>query len=633
MFISFSLFPIQIKIHFISNLYNSLNIFFFSDKLISMKLLKRTHTCGELRSENNGQKIILSGWVHKNRDHGGIHFINLRDRYGIIQVVIDEDAPENLKELASKLKMEYCLSVTGTVRRRPAEMINKDMATGEIEVACENIIINSACDTLPFMISDNDVEAREDLRLKYRFLDLRSEKMQRNIKLRHQVAFEVRKYLTNLDFYEIETPTFIKTTPEGARDFIVPSRIYPGKAFALPQSPQIYKQLLMVSGFDKYFQIARCYRDEDARGDRQPEFTQIDIEMSFVERDDILKLTEGMVQHVFEKTLGIELPETFRRLTYHQAMDLYGSDKPDLRYDLKITDISSVAGKCDFSVFKTTVESGGIVKCINAKGCGGYSRKQIAELEETAKIYKAKGLAWMKMTESGFDGGISKFFKATPELEKEIISITGAEKGDLLLFGADKWNIACTSLGAVRTRLGADLGLASVKDGKFEFAWIVDFPLFEWNEDESKWDPAHHMFSMPQAEYIANLEKDPGAVKGDLYDLVLNGYEIASGSIRVHDPIIQKRIFNIVGFSEEEAMDKFGFLLDAFRYGPPPHGGIAPGLDRLIMLMAGESSIREVIAFPKNNAGLSPLDGSPSAPSEVQLKELSMKFIQAPEKD
>lgn len=608
-------------------------MFFFNDKLIFMKLLKRTHTCGELRSENNGQKIILSGWVHKNRDHGGIHFINLRDRYGIIQVVIDEDAPENLKELASKLKMEYCLSITGTVRSRPAEMINKDMATGEIEVACKNIIINSACDTLPFMISDSDVEAREDLRLKYRFLDLRSEKMQRNIKLRHQVAFEVRKYLTDLDFYEIETPTFIKTTPEGARDFIVPSRIYPGKAFALPQSPQIYKQLLMVSGFDKYFQIARCYRDEDARGDRQPEFTQIDIEMSFVERDDILKLTEGMVQHVFEKTIGIQLPETFRRLTYQQAMDLYGSDKPDLRYDLKMTDISSVAGKCDFSVFKTTVESGGIVKCINAKGCAGYSRKQITELEEVAKIYKAKGLAWMKMTESGFDGGISKFFKETPQLEKEIISITGAEKGDLLLFGADKWNIACTSLGAVRTRLAADLGLASVKDGKFEFAWIVDFPLFEWNEDESKWDPAHHMFSMPQAEYIANLEKDPGVVKGDLYDLVLNGYEIASGSIRVHDPIIQKRIFNIVGFSEEEAMDKFGFLLDAFRYGPPPHGGIAPGLDRLIMIMTGESSIREVIAFPKNNAGLSPLDGSPSEPSEVQLKELSMQFIQTPEKN
>ena len=597
-------------------------MFFSNDKLFFMKFLKRTNTCGELSASENGKKVVLNGWVHKNRDHGGIHFINLRDRYGIVQVVIDEDAPIQLKQTASELKFEYCISVSGIVRKRPPEMINKEMATGEIEIAAEEVIILSTSETLPFMINEK-AEAREDLRLKYRFLDLRTEKMQENIKLRHKVTFAVREYLSDLDFFEIETPTFIKTTPEGARDFIVPSRLYLGKAFALPQSPQIYKQLLMVSGFDKYFQIARCYRDEDARGDRQPEFTQIDIEMSFVDKEDILKLTEGMMQHIFSKNIGRDLPKEFKRLTYHDSMNFYGTDKPDLRFDLAIEDFTDIAKESEFSVFRSAAENNGAVKFINAKGCGNFSRKQITELEDVAKIFKAKGLAWMKVTEAGLDGGISKFFK---DKEKNIIDRAKAENGDLLLFVADTWRISCTSLGAVRNKLAADLDLAG--KGKFEFVWIIDFPLFEWNEDEKKWDPAHHMFTMPQQQYLETMEKDPASVKGDLYDLVLNGYEIASGSIRVHDPVMQKRIFNIVGFSEEEAMNKFGFLLDAFKYGPPPHGGIAPGLDRLLMIMRGENSIREVIAFPKNTAGMSPLDSSPSELSQQQMDELHIRFIE-----
>ncbi len=595
-------------------------MFLSDDRFLYMNELKRTHTCGELTKDDSGKSVILNGWVFKNRNHGGIHFINLRDRYGVTQVVIDDDASEDLKNQGERLKFEYCIAVKGEVRKRPDDMINPDMATGTIEIKAEEIVILSECEVLPFMI-DEKSNAKEDLRLKYRFLDLRSEKMKNNIKLRHETAFAVREFLSTRDFYEIETPTFIKSTPEGARDFIVPSRLFPGKAFALPQSPQIYKQLLMVSGFDKYFQIARCYRDEDARGDRQPEFTQIDIEMSFVDREDVLSLTEGMMGHIFSKTMGLRLPETFRRLSYDEAMATYGSDKPDLRFDLKIDDFSDSASKSSFSVFKNTVEEGGAVKYILAKGCGNYSRKNITELEDTAKIYGAKGLAWMKVGEDGLEGGISKFFK---EEESEILKKTSAEKGDLLLFVADTWKTACTSLGAVRNKLGKDLDL--INRESFEFVWIVDFPLFEWNEEEKKWDPAHHMFSMPQRKYLDTMEKEPGPVKGDLYDLVLNGYEIASGSIRVHDPEIQKKIFSIVGFSEEEAEKKFGFMLNSFRYGPPPHGGIAPGLDRLVMIMAGESSIREVIAFPKNTAGLSPLDDSPSEIEQNQLDELGIIF-------
>ncbi len=585
-----------------------------------MEYMKRTANCGELRISDTGKKVVLNGWVHRSRDHGGIQFVNLRDRYGITQTVVGEDAPAELKELAASLKFEYCIAVEGTVCRRPESMINPDMDTGEIEVAVSHIEILSRCETLPFMI-DEESDAKEDLRLTYRYLDLRSRGMQERIKLRHEFTFAVREFFTNQGFYEIETPTLIKSTPEGARDFLVPSRVQPGKFYALPQSPQLFKQITMVSGFDKYFQIARCYRDEDARGDRQLEFTQIDVEMSFVSRDDVLKVTEDMFQYTFRKTLGLTLPEAFPRFTYHDAMDTYGSDKPDLRYNLPLQDFAAFAEKSSFNAFKHVLDQGGSVKALVAKGCGHYSRKQVTQLEDAAKIYKAKGLAWMKVTDAGFDGGVSKFFA---DQQEEICTSLSAETGDLVLMVADAWNIACTALGAVRSKLGKDLGLA--KSGVFSFCWIVDFPLFEWNEDESRWEAAHHMFSMPQKQYLETMEQDPGSVKGDLYDLVLNGYEVASGSIRIHDPEIQKQIFRIVGFSEEEAESRFGFLLKAFRFGAPPHGGIAPGLDRLLMIMAGKSSIKEVIAFPKNSVGISPMDASPSPVDENQLKDLHIRL-------
>jgi aspartyl-tRNA synthetase len=585
-----------------------------------MEKMKRTATCGELNKARVGETVTLNGWVHRNRDHGGIHFINLRDRYGITQVVVDEDASPGLKEVARDLKFEYCIAVVGMVRQRPAEMVNKDMPSGEIEVAAGQIELLSRCATLPFMI-DEESDAKEDLRLKYRFLDLRSLSMQRKIKLRTDATFAVREYLTSRGFMEIETPTMIKSTPEGARDFLVPSRIHPGKFYALPQSPQLYKQILMVSGFDRYFQIAHAFRDEDARGDRQPEHTQIDMEMSFVNKDDVFEVVEGMMAHTFKKTLGVELETPFPRLAYDDAMNRFGSDKPDLRFDLEIQDISSIAAKSGFNAFTSVIEGGGSVKALVASGCSDYSRKQIGELEEAAKVYKAKGLAWMKIGTQGAEGGVSKFFASVSE---ELIESLGAKSGDLILMVGDSWNVTCSSLGAVRNKLGRDLGL--IKPGVFKFSWIIDFPLFEYNEEEKRWEAAHHMFTMPQEHYMESLESDPGSVKGDLYDLVCNGFELASGSIRIHDPEIQKRIFNIVGFSEEEAENRFGFLLNAFRYGPPPHGGIAPGLDRLIMIMAEETSIKEVIAFPKNNQAYSPMDDCPSSVDEDQLKMLHIKL-------
>lgn len=582
--------------------------------------MKRTATCGELRAEDAGRTVILNGWVHRNRDHGGIHFINLRDRYGITQIVVDQDAPEELTELAESLKFEYCIAVEGVVQSRPEEMKNGAMPTGDIEVSAKRIVILSSCKTLPFMIDENS-DAKEDLRLAYRFLDLRSEGMQKRIRLRHDFTFAVREFLSGEGFYEIETPTLIKSTPEGARDFLVPSRIQPGKFYALPQSPQLFKQILMVSGFDKYFQIARCYRDEDARGDRQLEFTQIDMEMSFVSREDVFAVTEGMFSHVFKKTLGMTLPQNFRRLSYDDAMNTYGSDKPDLRFDLPLQSFDTFAQNSDFNAFKQVLSSGGSVKAIVASGCAGYSRKQITELEDAAKIYKARGLAWMKVTESGFEGGVSKFFA---DQQESICTALGANPGDLILMVADSWLVTCNSLGAVRNKLARNLDL--IDPNRFEFCWIIDFPLFEYDEDEGRWQAAHHMFSMPQEQYLDTMEQNPGEVKGDLYDLVLNGYEVASGSIRIHDPEIQKRIFKIVGFSEEEAEERFGFLLNAFRYGPPPHGGIAPGLDRLLMIISGQSSIKEVIAFPKNSAGISPMDDSPSVVDQQQLSDLHLRL-------
>jgi aspartyl-tRNA synthetase len=601
--------------------------------------MKRTTTCGDLRAADAGKMVILNGWVHRKRDHGGISFINLRDRYGISQIVVDQDAPAELAHIAGELRNEYCIAVEGLVRLRPDSMINPEMSTGEIEVSAQNIVILSRCETLPFQI-DEESDAKEDLRLTYRYLDLRSEGMQRRIRLRNDVAFAVREWMVGQGFYEIETPTFIRSTPEGARDYLVPSRLYPGKFYALPQSPQLYKQILMVGGFDKYFQIARCYRDEDARGDRQPEFSQIDIEMSFVNRDDILSMTEGLVAYVFKKTLNKELKVPFKRLTYEDSLELYGSDKPDLRFDMRLQDFAPFVADSSFQTFKDALSlgeaeknaaaakgifiPGGGVKALVVPGKGDCSRKQIEELEAQAKIYKAKGLAWMKVAEKEggvvFEGGISKFFG---DRVNEITAYLGANPGDLILFVADTCrkttNIA---LGAVRTKLGKDMGYCDPK--RFEFVWIIDFPLFEFNEEKDRWEAAHHMFSWPQEKYHATMEQDPGSVKGDLYDLVLNGYELASGSIRVHDPELQKRIFGIVGLDPDEAEKKFGFLTRAFQYGAPPHGGIAPGLDRLVMLMAGESSIKEVIAFPKNSFAASPMDDSPGEVEQKQLDELHL---------
>ena len=617
-----------------------------------MEQHKRTATCGELRSADAGKTVILNGWVNRRRDHGGIIFINLRDRYGITQTVIDQDAPPELAVLAEELRNEYCIAVEGVVRPRPDTMVNPGMDTGEIEVAVKRLVILNRCEVLPFQI-DEESNAGEDLRLKYRYLDLRSAGMQRRIRLRSETAFAVREWMTGRGFYEIETPTFIRSTPEGARDYLVPSRLYPGKFYALPQSPQLYKQLLMASGFDKYFQIARCYRDEDARGDRQPEFTQIDIEMSFVSRDDVLSMTEGLMGHVFKKILGVELPEKFRRLSYDEAMETYGTDKPDLRFDLPLRDFAPYVEAGNFQAFKDALAAGGAVKALVVPGGAGYSRKQIEELEAHAKIYRARGLAWMKAAGDPpvLEGGVSKFFTApdaagnagVPGADSPaIVKGLGAKSGDLILIVADgERKIANTALGAVRSRLGKDLGLTAAGPGRtqpgkggprpagrFEFVWIVDFPLFEYNKEERRWEAAHHMFSYPQEQYHASMEQDPGAVKGDLYDLVLNGYELASGSIRIHDPALQKRVFSIVGIGEEEAETKFGFLTEAFRYGAPPHGGIAPGLDRLVMLMAGETSIKEVIAFPKNSFAISPMDNCPGEVEQKQLDELHLMFRQ-----
>lgn len=616
-----------------------------------MENTKRTVTCGDLRAADVGKKVVLNGWVSRTRDLGGLVFIRLRDRYGITQVKVGDSANDEVKKIASSLKSEYCIAVEGVVAARDQKDINTDMATGEIEVEACDIEIFTTSQELPFSIEEvrqkdgTLVLPNEDLRLKYRYLDLRREPMQHNIILRSKVAFAVREYLTSKGFLEIETPTFIKSTPEGARDYLVPSRVHPGKFYSLPQSPQLYKQILMVSGFDKYFQIARCYRDEDARGDRQPEFTQIDMEMSFTNREEVLETTEGMMGYVFDKTLGYKLPVHFDRLSWDDAMNFYGSDKPDLRFGMKIQDASFMANLSDFNAFKAGAASSDMeierhkrsgLKALVVKNVADkYSRKMIEALESVAKINHAKGLAWMKVvpsTNSGtnlqFEGGISKFFAGK---ENEICTKLGAEKNDLLLFISDeKWQVACTAMGAVRKQLGKDLNLYD-KNDEFHFVWIVDFPYFAWNEEENHWETEHHMFTLPQKKYWDTLESDPAAVKGDLYDLVLNGYELASGSMRINDPALQERIFEIVGYSRERAEKAFGFLVNAFKYGAPPHGGIAPGLDRLIMLMCHEDSIHEVIAFPKNNLAASPMDESPSFVDDKQLDELHIKITEKEE--
>ncbi len=585
-----------------------------------MNFPQRTHTCGALNLVHAETTVTLNAWVHRARNQGGVVFLTLRDRYGFVQAVVDERSPAGILEKAAELKNEWCVALTGQVQARPEAMRNPKMATGDIEVVVHEVVVLSQAPVLPFPIEDEN-KANENLRLEYRYLDLRSPGMRDRMILRDKVTWTARQYLHQQGFLEIETPTFIKSTPEGARDFLVPSRTNPGKFYALPQSPQLYKQLLMVGGLDKYFQIARCYRDEDARGDRQPEFTQIDVEMSFCTAEDIYRLMEGLMREIFQETLGYDLTIPFARLPYDKAIDLYGSDKPDLRFGLPMQDFSSFVEGSGFQAFEGVVESGGSVKALVVPGAAELaSRKKISEWEEIAKTYGAKGLAWMKVVSGAVEGGVAKFFQAQ---QTEILKALSAQDGDVILFVADRYKTACTSLGAVRLKVGRELGLAD--PNAFAFAWIVDFPLFEYNEEESRWEPAHHMFTMPQAAYLETFDTNPGPVKGDLYDLVCNGLELASGSIRIHDPAIQQRLFNTVGFPPEEAQKRFGFLLKAFQYGPPPHGGIAPGLDRLVMILTQQDTIREVIAFPKNTVGASPMDNSPSDVDPNQLKELHLK--------
>ncbi len=576
----------------------------------------RTHSCGELTRKDLKKEIKLCGWVNSRRDHGGIIFIDLRDRYGFTQVVLD---PKKIPE-ADKLRREWCIQISGSVRERPSGMENKKMITGEIEVEVKSLNILNESEVPPFEIDDR-VEANEELRLKYRYLDLRRPIMQEHLLIRHKAAHAAREYLSSQGFLEIETPILVKPTPEGARDYLVPSRVNPGKFYALPQSPQLYKQILMVSGFDRYFQLARCLRDEDLRADRQPEHTQIDIEMSFAEEEDIFTVVEGLMESIFKvKNMKIKTP--FPRIPYKEAMEKYGSDKPDLRFNLEFIDVTKTVSNSDFEVFKSTINKGGIVKCLNAINCSKFSRNDIDALIELAKRYHAKGMAWAKVEKGKLESSITKYLKE--DIQKQLIKETKAKDGDLLLFVADQFKTACISLGQVRLAVAEKINI--IPKDEYKFCWIVDFPLFAWNEEDKKWEPEHHPFCMPKKEHISLLDKDPGKVNATLYDLVLNGIELSSGSLRINKPEIQSKILSIIGIDKKEAERKFGFLIEAYKFGGPPHGGVGIGIDRIVAILCGVNDIREVIAFPKNKAAECPMDGSPSDIDQKQLKELNIKL-------
>ncbi len=584
---------------------------------------KRTHYCGEITETNIGQSITLMGHVHTRRDLGNLIFIDMRDVTGIVQIVFE---PENeaVIEKAHKLRNEYVMAVTGTVRAREAQNINKDMATGAVEIVAESLLLLNESKPLPVQVNEK-LLADEDLRLEYRYLDLRRPRLQQKIIMRHQIVFAIREYLVKQRFFEIETPVLMKSTPEGARDYLVPSRVHPGKFFALPQSPQIYKQLLMIGGFDRYFQIARCFRDEDLRADRQPEFTQLDIEMSFVTQDEIFEILEGLMKDLFDKILGKKLVIPFPRMQYKEAMNRYGSDKPDTRFGMELCDLSDVLAKSEFQVFSGALQSGGSVRCIVAPGCASYSRKQIDELTDVAKHVGGKGLAFCKVQDGELTAGISKFL--SDEEKAGILQKSEAGEGDLILFGADRNTIVFKVLDAVRNKLARQLDL--IPKDTYNFLWITDFPLFEYDEDNQRWETAHHMFTLPKAEHLPYFEKeeDWDKIQGELYDLVCNGMELSSGSIRCHRPDIQRKIFDVLGFSEEELQDKFGFFLKALDYGTPPHGGIAPGIDRLVMLMSQSDSIRDVIAFPKTLRAVDLMSQAPAEVADKQLDELFLKIV------
>jgi aspartyl-tRNA synthetase len=573
----------------------------------------RTHTCGELTKKNIGKKVELCGWAPGPRDHGGLIFVDLRDRYGITQIVFNPENKEIFSQ-AEKLRREDVIKVKGEVIARKEGMANPNLITGDIEVSISSIEILNKAETPPLDIDDR-IEASEELRLKYRYLDLRRPTMQNRLKLRHDVITAGRDYFNKNGFMEITTPMMVKSTPEGARDYVIPSRVNQGKFYALPQSPQLYKQILMIAGYDRYYQAAVCLRDEDLRADRQPEHMQFDFEMSFVEAKDIREFVEGLYDHIFKEVLGVKL-EKFKVFTYKESMEKYGVDKPDIRFGLELIDVKDIVSKGDFGVFKDAEA----VKCLNPQK--EFSRKELDTYISFCQENGAKGMAWMRMTKEGLESNIVKFFD--DDVQKELIKKVGAKEGSVLMFIADDLKNTNSILGKLRLKLRDDLSLVKADD--FKLCWVNDFPLFAWDSDSEKWTPEHHMFSMPKPEFVDNFEKDPGAVIGDLWDLVMNGTELGSGSIRINVPSVQERAMKLIGISKEEAKAKFGFLLEAYKYGGPPHGGMGLGIDRTVALMAGLTDIREVIAFPKNKNAECPMDECPSSISDIQMKELGIKL-------
>jgi aspartyl-tRNA synthetase len=590
-----------------------------------MPLMRRTHTCGQLRDSDVGKTVVLNGWVNTSRDQNLFVFVDLRDRYGLTQVVFEPERGQELFAAARELRSEWVIAVKGTVARRLPGKENPKLATGAIEVKAEELHVLNRCPTPPFAVTEfaGDELANEDLRLQYRYLDLRRQTLQRTLMLRHRMNKVIRDYLDAQGFLELETPLLGRSTPEGARDYLVPSRVWPGNWYALPQSPQLYKQLLMVAGYDKYFQIARCLRDEDLRADRQPEFTQLDLEMSFIEMDDVFRVIEGLIAEVFAKTIGVTIPLPFLRLQYADAMLRYGSDKPDLRFDLEIVDLGDIVAQSEFKVFRGTLDSGGKVRGINVKGAAEkFSRKGLDELEQVVKRLNAKGMAWIKVEADKFTSPIEKFLPAP--VQQALRERMHAAPGDLLLIVADKEDVVCQSLGTLRNHLAAQLKLFDPAKPEFQIAWVLDFPSFIWDEEEKRWAANHHPFTAPMDEDLPKLESDPGSVRAKAYDLVINGYECGGGSIRIHNPEVQSRLFAVLGMSPEQARQRFGFLLDALKFGAPPHGGIALGLDRLAMMLAATTNIRDVIAFPKNQRARDLMTGAPAPVDPKQLKELGL---------